>query len=435
MAGELKKANANSPQKAPFGERLKAQLKEYDYKLLVGGVIVFLLLSIWVVYAFLKGQPYGLSMQANAEQWGQYGDFIGGFLGTLVAFISIYYLVGTLKAQKDANEKLKNSNEEASNINTLQQTDTKIRHLLKYYNDIRESYPKSSEGQALKAIVDQLSEVRINTEPHYANRLAQAREVFDSQFYIKKRSVAAVQFRVLYQIMSLVSSIDEEKNRDAKVFYGKLVRSQLGEDELLLLRYNCWCKYGEAMRQHINRFNLLKHLPALSLLEFQYWSKCMLTSDVLRNAVDTELIAQRKLICEVTDTRETQLSRQVVISAKYSLGITLSPNRKEFTYCLIRKDDMPEVEHIDEAFGVLGNDHMIHFLLDYLHEVFEYSNFRMYNSEMTYKGEPSNNPDRCETYFKVIILSENVIVMNYANYLSRNPETNIPAPDAENNEN
>lgn len=73
MAGELKKANANSPQKAPFGERLKAQLKEYDFKLLVGGVIVFLLLSIWVVCAFLKGQPYGLSMQANAEQWGQYG--------------------------------------------------------------------------------------------------------------------------------------------------------------------------------------------------------------------------------------------------------------------------------------------------------------------------------------------------------------------------
>lgn len=232
--------------------------------------------------------------------------------------------------------------------------------------------------------------------------------------------------------MSLVSSIDEEKNRDVKVFYGKLIRSQLSEDELLLLRYNCWCKYGEAMRQHINRFNLLKHLPALSLFEFQYWSK-ILTNDVLRNAVDTELIAQRKLIREVTDSRENQLSRQHLISSKYSLELTFSLDRKNFTYCLTQKDDMPDVEHIEEAFVMLGNGHMLHFLLDYLHEMFEYSNFRMYNRELMYLSELSNDPDRCETYFRVIIQSKNNIVMNYTDYLSINPETNIPNPKEENN--
>lgn len=134
-------------------------------------------------------------LRADSEQWGQYGDFIGGFLGTLVAFISIYYLVGTLKAQKDANDKLQTSNEEASNINTLQQTDTKIRHLLELYSEILNSYPKSSEGQSLKTIVDQLSYIPIHTDANYSTRLTQAMEVFDSSFYIKKRSIAAVQFR------------------------------------------------------------------------------------------------------------------------------------------------------------------------------------------------------------------------------------------------
>lgn len=404
-----------------------------QYKLLLWSVGVFLGVSIFVFFVFVFAHPWNFTCRADSEQWGQYGDFIGGFLGTLVAFISIYYLVGPLKAQKEANDKLQASNDEASNINTLQQTDIKIRHLLEYYNDIRESYPKSTKGQPLKEIVDQLSEEHIHTDANYSTRLAQAKEVFDSQFYIKKRSIAAVQFRVLYQIMCLITSIDESKNRDAKVFYGKLVRSQLGEDELLLLRYNCWCKYGEAMRQHINRFNLLKHLPALSLLEFQYWVKIILTNDVLRNAVDTELIAQRKLIREVTDSRETELNRHLIISAKYSLDVTFSPDRKNFTYCLIRKDDMPDVEHIDESFGVLGNDHMLHFLLDYLHEVFEYSNFQMYNNELSYRQELSNDPDRCETYFKVTIQSENEIVMNYTDYLARNPEKNIPAPKIENN--
>ena len=94
---------------------------------------------------------------------------------------------------------------------------------------------------------------------------------------------------------------------------------------------------------------------------------------------------------------------------------------------------MLDVEHIDESFGVLGNDHMLHFLLDYLHEVFEYSNFQMYNNELSYRQELSNDPDRCETYFKVTIQSENEIVMNYTDYLARNPEKNIPAPKIENN--
>lgn len=185
------------------------------------------------------------------------------------------------------------------------------------------------------------------------------------------------------------------------------------------------------MRKHINQYNLLKHLPPLSLLEFQYWSTNVLKNDILQNSIDTELIAERKeirkLILGIT-TEKKNRKKNLAISNKYQLHIELSSDGMEFIYCLIRENSLPDVEHIDEAFSKLGNNHTINFIKDFLHEILDYSNFHDYNKGLQYfpmANEYEYNQDKDETIFTVRVRSDNnkEIIANYSDYLARNPES------------
>lgn len=425
MGSEIKEIK-NSPEEKKIQEELK---EKANYTMLIWCLVGFGVVAAIVSLVFVFANPWGFTAKADTAQWGLYGDFIGGFLGTLLAFLSVYYLIKTLREQVVANMKVADNNLAISNVNYIQQTDTKIRQLIEFYKEVRDSYKeKTPKHITLNEEVLLLKRILIKSDDNYKNRLIAAKEVFDKEFYIPCKSVAAVQFRVLYQIMSLIKSIDD-KNNDLKLFYGKMVRSQLSEDELLLLRYNCQCKYGAAMREHICRYNLLKHLPPLSLLEFQYWSKHILVDEVLQNAMDTELIAERKEIIRRSypTYQKPKNNEDIPISEKYHLNLDFSDDRKEFIYKLTRKNNLPDVEHIDEAFSKLGDAHTMNFVKDFLHEVFEYSNFQKFNNGLEYlplHSNPEYDADKQETIFKVVVKysGEDKIVMNYNDYLTKNPK-------------
>lgn len=90
---------------------------------------------------------------------------------------------------------------------------------------------------------------------------------------------------------------------------------------------------------------------------------------------------------------------------------------------------MHDGEHLDTALSKLGNDHTINFIKDFLHEVFEYSNFQLYNEELEYiplDSKPEYNSDDNETIFKVIVRAKggSEIITNYDDYLERSPQGN-----------
>ena len=62
---------------------------------------------------------------------------------------------------------------------------------------------------------------------------------------------------------------DANVDDDTKRRYAKIFRCQISEEELILLRYNASTHYGKKMQVYINRYNLLKHLPKMHLLEFK----------------------------------------------------------------------------------------------------------------------------------------------------------------------
>ena len=95
-------------------------------------------------------------------------------------------------------------------------------------------------------------------------------------FYSEHRREMSVHFRNLYLLVKMIGetdNVDEGGNIMLKevdrVTYAKSIRGQLSEGEMLFLRYNCLTDRGDKMKPLVNQFNLLKHLPIMSLLEFR----------------------------------------------------------------------------------------------------------------------------------------------------------------------
>ena len=400
-----------------------------DYVGFICCVLICLIVGGIALYAFHQTFQWGVTYAADHSQWGLYGDFIGGVLGTLVAVFSVYYLIRTLREQQQANERVSINYKDVAEVYQVQQFDNNYQHLIKLYQEAIGGY-KHNEAigrSALKLKTRVLFEKEFDHTVNYKARVMAARSLFEKEFYIPNRVDAAVHFRVLFQIFNLIenSELDERKY---KAKYAKLVRSQIDEDELVLLRYNCWCKYGEKMRMLINHYNLLKHLPPLSLLEFKYWHDYVVTDEASRNALDTELISQRKWIIEkVSDSRPNgEQIFNTIISSRYELTIQISNNKKTFLYRFIRHEDAPAIMAIDSAYDALGDTHTINFIIDFLHEVFEFSNFEIFNklADIVYTEHPViKDKDRMTTSFEVLLEAKLPMCTRYSDYVSGIQET------------
>lgn len=317
------------------------------------------------------------------ETWGVFGDFIGGVLGTFIAYISVRLLVKTLKNQIAANNDASKINKETAIVYKLQQFNEQFKILFNLYQDAVHAY-KTEEANGysgLSVIVDQIKKHGETTakDNDYMKRQQVALDIF-KDFYVTYHNVASVHFRLLYRIFQLIDDAHiPDKN---KTDIAKIMRCQLSTDEILLLRYNATASYGEKMRIYINRYNLLKHLPLLSLLELSYLSTKL--TEVQRHSINTEVIRWRK------QTKDLLLKNKQVLesftecySDKYSVKVIASVDNSQFKMELI-KHDCKKYEasdtNISKAFDQFSNDELKFLLLDFVSEMFLYSNFSIYNT-------------------------------------------------------
>ena len=113
------------PEKTGLKKIIKDKFREYSVL-----VIIALFVLVLVIYAYFRFKG-----DADKTMWGLYGDYVGGFLGTIVAFLSVYYLVATLREQQRANVMVSNNNKEVAEVYLAQQFDNNYQHLIKLYQD------------------------------------------------------------------------------------------------------------------------------------------------------------------------------------------------------------------------------------------------------------------------------------------------------------
>ena len=360
------------------------QVKNWPYKLYWVEIVCLLIAGLTLV-AFCLGRSLldNFNGAIDAEVWGQFGDFIGGVIGTLISYISIRLLVANLSEQRKANKQQEDSFSKSTEVYEIQQFNEMFRLLFDQYREAVTNY-KTVDGvtgkQALSKIVGEIKKhAQDITGDTYEEREQQALKIFDS-FYVTYHDVAPVHFRILYRLFQLIdeSKIPEEKRRDV----AKIMRCQLSKEELFLLRYNAKSPYGAKMQLYINRYNLLKHLPTLELLEFSP-IRTKLNDEVLCNRLNAELANICKITRELLLRKDDETKKsEIKYSDRYKVKIEVSADNKTFRLELEKNgagSTSTSKTDIDAAFEGLEHDHIRKLVYDLACEIFVYSNFAQYN--------------------------------------------------------
>ena len=392
------RAIKDTPQISPVSEAdyeaQTAKKRSWNGFLVVAFISGIAIVACFVLFLWKQVGWFDWEASVNNELLGTLGDFVGGILGTLIAIYSIAMLVKTLNAQIDSNANMKVTNDnviETNNaqikLDTQQLFDNKFQVFFDQYKDTISAYvtDKGLTGrQALEAIVASFVETPFSNKLVYKKRVMASVREFEA-FYAENREQLAVHFRGLYQLMRLVAESDIDE--DDRVLYAKCIRGQLSDGELVILRYNCLTDNGFAMRRFVNHFNLLKHLPLMSLFEFRTWAD-MLPDKYMRSALDSTFISLRKLMKEKNYTDEAivlpdfELSSRYVIKMSYDEGHTclifrLEEDKQHKGAAGVKRP------YAEKALDAIGLAEMPELFYAFLHESFITGNFGLY-------GNPSN---------------------------------------------
>lgn len=329
-------------------------LLDYAYE-----IIVIIILLVGIVF-FTLHRNYDISMPIDGGLWGQYGDYVGGLVGTLLAYISIKLLNKNLQEQIIANKELRTSNEDNRKVAALQQFANSFSTLMDLYRNYQTSV-KNLDMNWMK------ESTCINKD--YEKRVKEAIDTY-LKFYETNHSLLSSYYRLLYRVMQIIDEANVDD--DTKRRYAKIFRCQISEEELILLRYNASTHYGMKMQVYINRYNLLKHLPKMHLLEFK-------ESSIL-NLVNGQEDLFDRLLIEIRQKIMDGISSGVDV-------FTQKPNKIELDNFDIIFDISKSSVKIELVYvGAKGSknnisDDSLQLLLKfYIYETFVYASFGCYQS-------------------------------------------------------
>lgn len=263
-------------------------------------ILIFIgviLTGIALLFFLWSDIDFTISKSINSEKFGQFGDFIGGIVGSIwaLAGVLLFYIALTeqrkdIKINQDAlnlqikalqqqvtefelqRNELESSRkvyEEQSKTQKIQQFESNFYSVLKVYSDIKEKLNNLDENKDFfKKIYEELIESYDNglsLEEKHLNIIEKYTELFN-----RHRGYLSHYFKCFYRIIKIID-LDYIFDEKTKVFYAKILRSQLTDYEQLILFYNSHSIYGIKARPLILKYNLLKHTPLFDKPEFKYF--------------------------------------------------------------------------------------------------------------------------------------------------------------------
>lgn len=182
-----------------------------------------------------KNKPLNLELASN------FGEFVGGAVGTIFSFVGVILLFETLSFQRK---------EFRSNRSVFvhQQFDNTFFELIQLHKENVQMFSTYDLTGTLKMGRDFfvyqknfLHSIFVSEKSIRKNR-KNAIELF-RQVYSQYEEEFSIYFKTLYQLHSLIdkSKIEEEQ----KVKYSKILRAQLNSAELFFIRYNAMSYFGK----------------------------------------------------------------------------------------------------------------------------------------------------------------------------------------------
>jgi hypothetical protein len=272
---------------------------------LLAGLFIFALILIIIVFFlyFYKFSDWNHLLSKSKEDWGVFGDFVGGTLNQLLSFLGLIALLLTLAISESSHKETKELLDEQHKTQIKQQFENTFFALLEQHNRILERLLKeppalkdipiyydkhddevnlveetSLEKNYIEALIEKLTyiskptanerfvTINFRAELHhpesinmFGKRIPKDNELNDlycANLIIKERQLCGYYFRFLYQLLkfiatnipSEISTFNEiSKGKQPPLLpnekmYSNIVRSLLPNEVTLLLAINCYCQ-------------------------------------------------------------------------------------------------------------------------------------------------------------------------------------------------
>ncbi|MFN1215791.1 putative phage abortive infection protein [Chryseobacterium kwangjuense] len=255
-------------------------------------VVIFgLMITLLMLLLFLiKGSwNFSFSESIGEDKIGQFGDFVGGFVGTLFSLVGVILFYVSLKEQRadfrtnqDALEnqleafqqqikEFELQREELSETRKIfeQQTKTMKNQQFEssFYSLLNVFIDNRNRISALNLFKTVITNIEANS--HISDYTPTIKSIYDSYFneYMANRAELAMYFMSLYRLFKIIEECPHLDNSE-KIYYHKIIRALISKDELLVLYYNYQSEFGKNPLPIALKYNYFKHLEVLSKVEF-----------------------------------------------------------------------------------------------------------------------------------------------------------------------
>lgn len=305
---------------------------------LISFVCLLIAIFVFVIYGDWKYSPI-----LDEEKVGQFGDFVGGVIGTLLAFVAaILYYVALKEQRKDIainQESIRLQNEafakqieefekqkeeleltrkvseqqyktmrEQEHTMKLQQFESCFYSFLNVYRSIKNELNLNSEEKDF--FKDIFFELKTNVtdnlqhqSPLDCHRKVQKVYVM---LFLKYKGKLSHYFKTIYRLLRIIDA-SIFLSLSEKMFYAKIIRSQLTDYELLIMYYNYHSIYANKASLLVYKYNILKHINPLSKIEFQKkYNISTQDNHILASFFDTFSTLLEKCINQFCDSIDLQ---------------------------------------------------------------------------------------------------------------------------------
>lgn len=244
--------------------------------------IAFIAMLTILIFGYFYFSKHSLSwLSGEVEELGQMGDFFGGTLNPILAFLSFCLLLITIKLQS---KELKNSRKELSKSSKALKKQSKSLKLQNFENtffkmldlhnktvnelkftkmkfifyDFEEDSilyddRERTESTALNAISDLCNDLKNISDKYYQIPF---NKIYDS-YYKNYKSILNKYLYTVEQIFTHIYSYPLSDNE--KIKYANIYKAQFSQGELKLLFYSCVSNH--------NMFNLKKYIEELKFFD------------------------------------------------------------------------------------------------------------------------------------------------------------------------
>lgn len=347
-------------------------------------IILGALSLIPILVSLTKVCPVKLLDYAYLGPW---GDLVGGIIGTLVAFVSLFIMAKTLLVQLEVN----NSVLETNRRNLL---DAQYQIFIKtYYDTIKEYISPNGALVGKNALQDVMEEFTNNhsRDGHggYHIKVGRSTSLFET-LYEENYYPMSNHLRSIYFILELLSNHNDPYSEK----YAKVFRGQLSDAELLLIRYDCLTRNGFPLRNYVIQYDIFNNFPIMSLAEFGLF-RSLIKDKNQRTSINTHFkYFKDSLESSMNETGKTfkvniDVLRQVSFKQTQENHIIIEYNE---TISTARNPYGPAgKQKISIALETLGLDNIEELYTFFIFEIIRYSQNRQCTIPQKTKKTTNNN--------------------------------------------